>query len=94
MDGHEPEAVKAAIEEARGQGDKPVLVCCRTIIGKGAPNKQGSASTHGSALGDEEVAATREALGWEYAPFEIPADIYAGWDAKAAGADREAASGT
>jgi transketolase len=89
VDGHDPGAIKAAIDEARGQGDRPVLICCRTIIGKGAPNKQGSASTHGSALGEEEVAATREALGWDYAPFEIPTDIYTGWDAKAAGADRE-----
>ncbi len=91
VDGHDPDAVAAAIEAARAEGDRPTLVCCRTVIGKGAPNKQGSESCHGSALGEDEVAATREAIGWQHPPFEIPADIYAGWDAREAGAAREKA---
>ncbi len=89
VDGHNADAVKAAIETARGQTDKPTLICCKTIIGKGAPNKQGTEAAHGSPLGEDEVAATRVALGWEYGPFEIPADIYAGWDARKQGAARE-----
>jgi transketolase len=89
VDGHDPGAVKAAIETARSQTGQPTLICCKTIIGKGAPNKQGSESVHGSALGDDEVAATREALGWEHGPFDIPADIYAGWDARDCGAAQE-----
>jgi transketolase len=89
VDGHNAAAIKAAIATARGQTDKPTLICCKTIIGKGAPNKQGSESCHGSPLGEDEVAATRLALGWEYGPFEIPADIYAGWDARERGAARE-----
>jgi transketolase len=86
VDGHDPDAVKAAIESARTQTSQPTLICCKTIIGKGAPNKQGTESVHGAALGDDEVAATREALGWEYPPFEIPDDVYAGWDANNRGA--------
>jgi len=86
VDGHSADAVKAAIETARGHTDKPTLICCKTIIGKGAPNKQGTEATHGSPLGEEEVAATRLALGWQYGPFEIPADIYSGWDARSRGA--------
>jgi transketolase len=86
VDGHSAGAVKAAIETARGQVDRPTLICCKTIIGKGAPNKQGSESCHGSPLGEEEVAATRQALGWEYGPFEIPADVYAAWNARERGA--------
>ncbi len=89
VDGHNPAEIKAAIEAARSETDKPTLICCKTIIGKGAPNKQGTESCHGAPLGEDEVAATREALGWKYAPFEIPADIYAGWDAREQGADRE-----
>jgi len=85
VDGHSADAVKAAIETARGHTDKPTLICCKTIIGKGAPNKQGTEATHGSPLGEEEVAATRLALGWEYGPFEIPVDIYGGWDARSRG---------
>ncbi|MCB1705792.1 MAG: transketolase [Halioglobus sp.] len=85
VDGHDPDAVKAAIETARGDSDRPTLVCCKTVIGKGAPNKQGTESVHGAALGEEEVAATRAALGWEYPPFEIPDDVYAGWDARERG---------
>jgi len=89
VDGHSADAVKAAIETARGQTEKPTLICCKTIIGKGAPNKQGTEAVHGSALGEEEVAAARQTLGWEYGPFEIPADIYAGWEARQRGAARE-----
>ena len=91
VDGHDTEAIRAAIEEARGRGDKPVLICCRTVIGKGAPNKEGTASTHGSALGHEEVAATRDALGWEHEPFAIPGHVGEGWDAREAGIAKEAA---
>ncbi len=89
VDGHNAAAVKAAIETARSQGEKPTLICCKTIIGKGAPNKQGTEAAHGSALGEEEVAAARVALGWKYGPFEIPADIYAAWDARQRGAALE-----
>ncbi len=89
VDGHSIDAVKAAIKTAQGQTDNPTLICCKTIIGKGAPNKQGTEATHGSPLGEDEVAATRQVLGWEYGPFEIPADIYAGWDARKQGAVRE-----
>ncbi len=91
VDGHDPEAVRAAIDAARAETDRPSLLCCRTVIGKGAPNKQGSESCHGAPLGDDEIAATREALGWSHAPFTIPDDIYAGWDAREAGARREQA---
>jgi transketolase len=91
VDGHSAAEIKAAIEAARHELDRPTLICCKTVIGKGAPNKQGSESCHGAALGTEEVAATREALGWEAGPFEIPESIYAGWDAKSAGAEREQA---
>jgi transketolase len=89
VDGHDAEAVKRALTQATAQGDRPTLVCAKTIIGFGAPHKQGKEESHGAALGKDEVAATREQLGWHQPPFEIPADIYAGWDAKAAGAKRE-----
>ena len=85
VDGHDAEAVKRAIEEAR-KTDKPSLICCKTIIGFGSPNKQGKESSHGSALGDAEVALARKQLGWNYAPFEIPQDYYKGWDARSRGA--------
>jgi len=88
VDGHDPAALQAAFNEARAS-DKPSLICARTIIGKGSPNKQGKEECHGAPLGDDEIALVRETLGWQGAPFEIPADVYAGWDAKAAGADRE-----
>jgi transketolase len=91
VNGHSSSEVKAAIEAARTETAKPTLICCKTIIGKGAPNKQGSESCHGAPLGEDEVAATRLALGWEHAPFEIPAEIYAGWDAREQGAAREQA---
>ena len=91
VNGHSPSEVKAAIEAARHETRKPTLICCKTVIGKGAPNKQGTEACHGSALGAEEVAATRIALGWEHAPFHIPADIYARWDAREKGAGYEQA---
>jgi transketolase len=89
VDGHDAEAVRDAIEMARQESGKPTLICCKTVIGKGSPNKEGSESCHGAPLGEDEVAATREALGWTYAAFEIPDHIYAGWDARARGAERE-----
>jgi transketolase len=90
VDGHDAEAIKAAIEEARSVADKPTLICCRTIIGFGSPNKQGKEECHGAALGEDEVALTRKELGWEYGPFEIPDEIYAGWNARDKGAAAEA----
>lgn len=89
IDGHDPQAVKAAINEARADSQHPSLIICKTVIGQGAPNKAGSAKTHGAPLGDEEVAATREALGWTAPPFEIPNDIQQGWDARERGDLRE-----
>lgn len=91
VDGHDADAIKKAIEEARSVKDKPSIICCQTIIGFGSPNKEGKEECHGAALGEAEVAATRERLGWSHAPFEIPADIQAGWDAKAKGARLESA---
>ncbi|MHB1565666.1 MAG: transketolase [Acidiferrobacter sp.] len=91
VDGHDATAVKNAIAAARAVTDKPSLICCQTIIGFGAPNKQGKEESHGAALGDKEVAAARERLGWHYGPFEIPPHIYEGWDARARGADAERA---
>ena len=91
VDGHDVAAIGKAIAAAQKVTDKPSLICCKTIIGKGSPNKSGSHDCHGSALGEAEVAATRAAIGWNHAPFEIPADVYAGWDAKAKGAAAEAA---
>ena len=90
VDGHDVAAIGKAIDAAKKVTDKPSLICCKTIIGKGSPNKSGSHDCHGSALGLEEVAATREAIGWNYPPFVIPEDVYAGWDAKAKGAKLEA----
>jgi len=91
VNGHSPSEIKAAIEAGRHETGKPTLICCKTIIGKGAPNKQGSESCHGAPLGGDEVAATRLALGWKYGPFEIPAEIYASWNAREQGAAREQA---
>ncbi len=85
VNGHDVVALEAAIQKAKASTDKPTLICCKTVIGKGAPNKEGGTKVHGEALGEAEVAATRKNLGWNYAPFEIPADIYAGWDAKTKG---------
>ena len=90
VDGHDVAAVSAAIAAAK-LADKPTLICCKTIIGKGSPNLQGSDKVHGAALGDKEIAAVREAIGWHSAPFEVPADVYASWDAKLPGAARQAA---
>jgi transketolase len=90
VDGHDVAAVQAAIEKARRATGQPSLICCKTVIGMGSPNKAGSHEAHGAALGDKEVAATRENIGWKQAPFEIPQDIYAGWDARAKGAEFEA----
>jgi len=89
IDGHDAEAVKQAIEDARSHNDKPTLICCKTIIGWGSPNKQGKESCHGAALGTDEVALVRKTIGWESPPFEIPDDIYQGWDAKDKGAKFE-----
>ncbi len=90
VDGHDVAAVDAAIAAAKKAG-KPTLVCCKTVIGKGAPTMQGTDKVHGAALGDAEIAATRAAIGWPHAPFEIPADVYADWDAKAKGAELQSA---
>lgn len=91
IDGHDPEAIKKATEAAIAETDKPSIICCKTVIGKGAPNKGGGHHVHGEALGHDEIAATREHLGWEHAPFVIPEDVYAGWDAKEAGKAAESA---
>ncbi|MCL2872932.1 MAG: transketolase [Betaproteobacteria bacterium] len=89
VDGHDVDAVDAAIRAAQRETERPTLICCKTVIGKGAPTKGGTADTHGSPLGEKEVAATRAALGWPYAPFEIPQPVYQAWDARAQGAERE-----
>jgi transketolase len=86
--GHDVEAVDAAIKKAK-LSDKPTLICCKTVIGEGAPTKAGSHDSHGSPLGEKEIAGAREKLGWKWAPFEIPAEVYAAWDAKEAGAQNE-----
>ncbi|EGQ8119856.1 transketolase [Vibrio cholerae] len=91
VDGHDADAINTAIEAAKAETSRPTLICTKTIIGFGSPNKAGSHDCHGAPLGNDEIKAAREFLGWEYAPFEIPADIYAAWDAKQAGASKEAA---
>ncbi|HFG1709344.1 TPA: transketolase, partial [Vibrio cholerae] len=91
VDGHDANAINAAIEAAKAETSRPTLICTKTIIGFGSPNKAGSHDCHGAPLGNDEIKAAREFLGWEHAPFEIPADIYAAWDAKQAGASKEAA---
>ncbi|WP_443091110.1 transketolase [Basfia succiniciproducens] len=90
IDGHNPEQIAAAVKLARAETEKPSIIICKTIIGYGSPNKSASHDCHGAPLGDEEIALTRKALNWEYVPFEIPADIYAAWDAKSAGQSAEA----
>jgi len=85
VDGHDGDAIKAAIEEARSVTDKPSLICCQTIIGFGSPNKQGKEDCHGAPLGADEITLTKETLGWKYGAFEVPDDVYAGWDAKQKG---------
>ena len=89
VDGHDPDEIKIAIEAARAITAKPSLICCKTIIGFGAPNKAGSHSCHGAPLGEEEIALTRMELDWEFAPFEIPEAVYKGWDNKKAGQRHE-----
>jgi transketolase len=89
VDGHDADAVSAAIEEAK-KSDKPTLIDCKTVIGFGSPNRAGTSKAHGEALGDEEIKATREAIGWNYGPFEIPSEVYAAWDAREAGAKMQA----
>ncbi len=86
VDGHDFAALDAAIAKAKAEHARPTLICCKTIIGKGAPKKANTGGAHGAPLGKEEVAGARVSLGWEYPPFEIPADVYAGWDARAKGA--------
>jgi transketolase len=90
VDGHDPAALHAAITAAKAVADRPSLICCKTVIGLGAPNKQGTHDVHGAPLGDAEIAAARAHIGWPHAPFEIPADVYAGWDGKKKGAELEA----
>ena len=89
VDGHDPEAIDKAIKEAKKVTDKPTLICCKTIIGKGSPNKAGTHGCHGAALGDDEVALVRKEIGWEHAPFVIPQDVYDGWNQKDKGDARE-----
>jgi len=91
VDGHDADAIKKATEEAIAASDKPSLICCNTVIGKGAPNKGGGHNVHGEALGDDEIAAAREHLEWKHEAFVIPEDVYAGWDAKEAGKAAESA---
>ena len=89
VDGHNADAIKKAIQEAKSVNDKPTMICCKTVIGYGAPNLCGSHDCHGAPLGEDEIKATRENLGWTHEPFVIPQDIYAGWDAKKKGAEAE-----
>lgn len=93
VDGHDVAAIDRAIAQAKQQsthGRKPTLICCRTVIGKGAPNAAGSEKVHGAPLGGDEIKATRAAIGWPYGPFEVPADVYEAWNARATGADMQA----
>ncbi|HZZ94570.1 MAG TPA: transketolase [Usitatibacter sp.] len=90
VNGHDGEAVARAIERARAEKSRPSLICCKTVIGKGAPTRAGSAKAHGEALGEAEIAATRQAIGWTYPPFEVPKAVYAAWDAREKGAALEA----
>jgi len=89
VDGHDSEEITTAIDTARKETDRPTLICCKTVIGFGSPNKQGKEDCHGAPLGADEIALTREKLGWSHGAFEIPKDIYEGWDAKAKGAELE-----
>ena len=85
VDGHDPDAITRAIEEAQSVSDKPSLLCCKTVIGFGSPNKEGKEFSHGAPLGDDEIALTREKLGWSYGPSEVPADVYSEWDGRQRG---------
>jgi transketolase len=89
VDGHDPDAIDQAIRLARAATDRPSLICCKTVIAKGSPNKANTGAAHGAALGDAEVAATRKNIGWDHPPFEIPAQVYQGWDARETGARLE-----
>lgn len=89
VDGHDPEQIRTAIETARAETGKPSLICCKTVIGFGSPNKEGKEDCHGAPLGDDEITLTREKLGWTHAAFDIPDEIYAGWDAKVSGDEAE-----
>ena len=91
VDGHDADAVRSAIEQALSDQDRPTLICCKTTIGFGAPNKQGTADTHGAPLGEDEITAARAELGWPHPPFEIPEDVRAGWDARERGQQTEQA---
>ena len=91
VDGHDADSIKAAIEVARLESDKPTLICCKTVIGFGSPNKEGKEDCHGAPLGAEEIALAREKLGWSHGPFEIPDDVYSGWNAADKGASAESA---
>ncbi len=91
VDGHNPDAVRQAISDAKAVTDKPSILCCNTIIGLGSPNKQGKASSHGAALGEDEVALVRKTIDWPWPPFEIPAEVYRSWDARQRGKKFEAA---
>ena len=90
VDGHNPDAIRTAIAAAQAETGKPSIICCKTLIGKGAATKEGSHKTHGAPLGAEEIAATRQHLGWPHAPFDIPAEVYAAWDATQKGEKLEA----
>ena len=90
VDGHDPAAVEAALLAAKAETERPTLVCCKTVIGKGSPNKQGTESCHGAALGEDEIALTREALGWHHDPFVIPDEVREAWDRRPTGAEMEA----
>ncbi len=91
VDGHDPQAIDAAIKAARADTARPSMICCKTVIGWGSPNKQGTEATHGAALGADEVAATRKHIDWPYEPFQIPGEVVAGWDARGRGAAAQAA---
>ncbi|MDH5387219.1 MAG: transketolase [Gammaproteobacteria bacterium] len=91
VDGHDADALQKAIDMAKAMTDKPTMICCKTTIGFGSPNKAGSHACHGAPLGEEEINLTKAALGWDHAAFEVPADVYAGWDCKESGAKAEAA---
>src|SRR5262249_52135915 len=90
IDGHDPAAIERALAEAKAAADRPSLLCCKTVIGNGAPTKAGTHDVHGAPLGADEIAAARAALGWRHAPFAIPGEVYEQWDARAAGARAEA----
>ena len=91
VDGHDPAAIQKALEFARAMTDKPTMICCKTTIGFGSPNKAGSHACHGAPLGDEEINLTKAALGWDHGPFEVPSEVYKGWDAREKGAAAEKA---